>query len=250
MRLIQITDLHVGLPEDDTSGVDVRKNCERILQKAAELEPDQLIFTGDLCFRGPEPEIYGWLKPRIDQLGLPCSFIPGNHDDTELMCNTFDLPESIIEGEYYYRKDWEGRPVLFLDSAVAEFSVRQMEWLREQLLNCRGPVLLFIHHPPVYAGVPFMDDNHAFRQMNLIQEILHGYPGEISIFCGHYHVDKIVRKRNLLVHVTPSCYLQIDQHQADFKVDHYRIGLREIILHEDSLLSTVHYLEGAKKETA
>jgi hypothetical protein len=44
--------------------------------------------------------------------------------------------------------------------------------------------------------------------------------------------------------------MQIDQHELDFKVDHHRIGLREITLHEDSLLSTVHYLAGANKEKA
>ena len=42
MRIVQITDLHVGQPGEDTQGVDVRANFLKIKAAIEELQPDHL----------------------------------------------------------------------------------------------------------------------------------------------------------------------------------------------------------------
>ena len=92
-----------------------------------------------------------------------------------------------------------------------------------------------------------MDMNHALRNMHDIQQLFFGFPHHLSIFCGHYHVEKTLNIRNLTVHITPSTYFQIDWRHEGFKVDHLRIALREINLRRDGVVeSTVLYFDGNK----
>jgi len=247
MRLVQITDLHVAHLEDDTNGVDVQANCIRILKEAAALAPDKIIVTGDLCFSWPKLNLYEWIRPHIDALKIPYHIISGNHDQASFIAKAFDKEEELINGEYFYREDWGNWPVFFLDTTVGAVSKQQLLWLKNQLDQCSGPVLIFMHHPPMLCGVPFMDKHHSLRNIADVQEILYAYPGAINIFSGHYHVDKVIRSKNIVQHITPSCFVQIDQKELDFKVDHHRIGLREISLRGEEILSTVYYWEGAKK---
>jgi len=75
-------------------------------------------------------------------------------------------------------------------------------------------------------------------------EILVAYGQPVNVYSGHYHVEKTINRANVTVHITPSCFVQIDQYREDFQVDHHRIALRVITLQEKEILSTVHYFDG------
>jgi len=38
-----------------------------------------------------------------------------------------------------------------------ELCARRLAWLAERLADTAGPVMLFLHHPPLPAGIPSMD---------------------------------------------------------------------------------------------
>ena len=92
MRIVQLTDLHVGLEGEDTYGVDVRQNFLQILEKVKAETPDLLVISGDLCYHQGDAQIYEWIKGHLDQIDIPYEVMSGNHDDPQLLAKAFQEP--------------------------------------------------------------------------------------------------------------------------------------------------------------
>ena len=242
MRIVQITDLHVGREGEDTYGVDVRSNFLKILEATQEKEPHYLVISGDLCYRDGDADIYEWIKGKVEQTGIPYEIMSGNHDDPVMMANTFGRANLLKGKELYFKRYFEGRPVLFLDTTPGVVSKEQLNWLKKELAEQKGEAMIFMHHPPLEGGVPFMDQRHALQNKAEVQEVIFEHPHNVNIFTGHYHVEKLIRKKNMVVHITPSCFFQIGQESTDFQVDHYRIAFREINWSNGVMMNAVHYL--------
>ncbi|MEO1514048.1 MAG: metallophosphoesterase [Bacteroidota bacterium] len=246
MRIIQITDLHIDLAGAMPFEIDVRDNFKRVLDEVLLLRPDHLVITGDLCYRDGDAKIYEWIYDQMDQQPVPYDVLAGNHDDSSTMARVFGKAHMLNDGEYYYAKKLKKFHCLFLDSARGSHSLVQLKWLERQLRQADAPVLIFMHHPPTKAGVPFMDNKYPLQDIEAVQKVFFEHPHPISVFCGHYHVEKTIAIQNVCVQITPSCFFQIDQQEEDFKVDHHRIAYRIIDLDKDCIQSTVRYLEGSK----
>ncbi len=246
MRVIQLTDLHIGGVAEPTYGVDVRSNFLQILGEVRFAKADHVVLTGDFCYQNGDLEIYQWIKDRLDKLDIPYDLIPGNHDDADLMAQTFNREHLLNQGEFYFAKKFDKWICLFLDSSRGKHSDLQLKWLKRQLHQANEPVIIFMHHPPVKVGIPYMDDNHALQDIDAIQRILTAYPHRVQVYTGHYHVEKTIQFDNVCVQVTPSCFFQMDQSSLTFKVDHYQIAMRIIDLSSNRIASTVRYFEGQK----
>ncbi len=250
MRITQITDLHIAPQGERPYGIDVRAQLDWALNRTRELRPDRMVVSGDLCFQEGEAEVYQLLKSELDRLDIPYDVISGNHDDASQMARIFGQKPTVSDvTEVFYRREWEGRPILFLDTTPRRLSGVQWEWLERQVHAAQASgMIIFMHHPPVCGGVPYMDQEHNFLEAERFQQLLAAYPGLVHVFCGHYHVEKTVQTGNLLVHITPACFFQIDQHEEHFAVDHRRPALRLISMNPDQLASTVVYGPEAKVE--
>ncbi len=245
MKIVQITDLHIAEEGENTHGVDVRQNFQDILNTVRSISPDLVVITGDLCFDKGNELTYQWVRSHLDFLEIPYTVIGGNHDSPALLARAFHVPHLLDGKELYYKRAWNGHTALFLETGVGEVSEKQLAWLEKELLLLNQDSVIFMHHPPVLGGTPFMDNKHALRNMAEVQSILFNFPHHLTIFCGHYHIEKTLCTRNLTVHITPSTYFQIDARSEGFKVDHYRIACREINLRNDGVVgSTVIYQEG------
>lgn len=241
MRIIQLTDLHVGEAGELGYDVDVRANFLKILQATRQLKPDRIVVTGDLCMNTGSSSVYEWLKGHLDSTGIPYEVISGNHDDPALLAGAFGKTADLHGTELYFYKDWDGVPCLFLDTTIAELSAQQLQWLKDCLQTIDRSVVVFMHHPPMLANMPWMDEKYPFQMREAVQEVFFAHPFAVHVFCGHYHVEKTVQQRNLTMHITPSCYFQIDPHAAEFKIHHYNIALREIEVAGDTLQHSVFY---------
>jgi len=247
MKLIQITDLHVASEGEFTHGVDVRQNFLDILQAVKSFAPDYLIISGDLAFDTANEQVYHWMKSQFDALGIPYALIGGNHDDSTLLAKVFGLEHLLTDGDLYYKLPLGEQTLLMLETSNGIVSEVQLAWLTNELAQLAGPAVIFMHHPPVSGGVPFMDVNYPLRNMADVQEVFFRHPHPVYIFCGHYHVEKMLCVKNLVVHVTPTNYFQMKWQQPEFQLDHLRIGLREINLRPDGVVeSAVVYYEGNK----
>ena len=103
-----------------------------------------------------------------------------------------------------------------------------------------------MHHPPLPADVTFMDRKYPFHQSHEFLELVRDLPCHVTVVCGHYHVEKVVQRGNLMVLLSPSTYYQMQQDSPKFAIEHYRIGIREINLTSHGITSTVHYMDPAK----
>jgi Icc protein len=189
------------------------------------------------------------MKTQLDALGIPYAIIAGNHDDSTLLANVFGLENLLTDGDLYYRLPLHGHDLLLLETSKGTVSASQLAWLEAELAALNGPAIIFMHHPPVEGGVPYMDVNYPLRNMEEVQSILLRHPFPVYVFCGHYHVEKMLCLKNLTVHITPTTYFQMKWQEPVFQLDHLRIGLREILLRPDGVVeSTVVYYDGNKKD--
>lgn len=247
MKIVQITDLHVAGENDVTNGVDVRRNFLDVLKAARNASPDLLVLSGDLCYNQADEGIYAWIRSHLDFIKIPYAIIAGNHDNSEVMAKAFNLEHLLVSGELYYKRETKTNSLLFLETSTGYVSEEQLIWLEHELAQLEKDSVIFMHHPPVIAGVPHMDNNFPLHNMEVLQEVLFRVPHHLSIFCGHYHVERTLCLKNLTVHITPSTYFQIDWRHEEFKVDHLRIAMREIEIHPNgTVASTVIYFEGNK----
>lgn len=246
MKIIQITDLHIGEEGEETRGIDVRQNFLDILESIKQLKADHIVITGDLCYSGGEIETYKWIKNLIDDLNIPYDIIGGNHDDSALIASVFQKEDHLKEGVLFFRKELGGTACFFLDTATGHISKSQIDWLKMELNNIKTPFIIFMHYPPVYANVPYLEKKNHLINKNELQEILLHSGVPTTIFCGHFHVDKTIHFKNIVTHITPSCYIQFDWRSENFKIDHHKIALREIEISETSVFSTLTYLKGNK----
>ena len=104
MKLILITDLHIGLEGEDTYGVDVRQNFRNIKAAILEAAPDHIIIAGDLCYMDAVEDTYHWVKAEMDALGIPYDVIVGNHDDSTMLAAAFGLSAQLSDGVLFYKK--------------------------------------------------------------------------------------------------------------------------------------------------
>ncbi len=228
MRIAQITDLHIGRADENTFDVDVRANFRRILSSIQQSPPDYIIATGDLCYQDPAPDILQYVKEQLDATGIPYFVIAGNHDNSLMLARCFGVEQHLHGSELYYQQVLDGQVVLFADTAQGELSATQKTWLKSALAAATGPLLLFMHHPPLLAGVPFMDRNYPLRDQEEVAALLMDSPYPVHVFCGHYHIAQSLQQANLQVHITPSNFFQIDPAQTEFAIEHHRIGFRDI----------------------
>ncbi len=243
-RVVLITDLHIKLNQL-AMDVNTEANFLKIVDAIKKINMDHLIVAGDLCFQLPELEVYKFVKENLDALNVPYSIITGNHDDPRMISETFQYEKSYDQNnaEIHYVKLIAGRPFIFLDTKKGSVSMNQLEWFKNQLdLNKSKNPIVIMHYPPLFSGVPHMDNNYFLQNKNDVVKILKAYKEPVTIFTGHYHVEKTVTAGNITQIITPSCFVQIDQFHEEFHPDHHNIAYRVIDFDDQVIQTSVHYL--------
>ena len=235
IRIIQITDPHIGRENEEPYGVDVRKNLQEVAQAISREKFDFLVLTGDVCFRKPNEKTYLWVKSILDQLKSEYYVLPGNHDDSDMIAKIFGMEKFLYNHELYFKAKANNRPFLFLDTAKQVMSCEQLAWLGKQIKGISRPHVIFMHHPPVLAKVLHMDSNWPLMNRKNVQKILFGSQANIHVFCGHYHVEKSIHSKNLAVHITK-------QEAEEFEVENYLRGYRVIEVGATKISTCVKYI--------
>ncbi len=245
-RIVQITDIHIGGEDEFPLGVNLRANLLSVLTDIERLNPNLLVITGDFCYKEARLDVYEWVRFHLNSLGIPFEIIGGNHDDIAMM-TTGLLGEDFSneQGEYYYSDEFGGYHTLFLDSAAGVLSSEQLYWVDQEVQRAvNRKLMIFMHHPPMLAGVPHMDNGNALRNNDDLLAILEQHHQPVEVFCGHYHVHRTVVRNNVIVHITPSLFMQIFPYVEEFAIDHYEIGYRVIDFAGSTLRHSVRYLLG------
>ena len=211
MLIAQLTDIHIGFdPEarpEELNRTRFRAALARLLE--APNRPDLLVLSGDLTDHGDRASF-----ERIGDLleAVPCPILPivGNHDTREGLLHAF--PDVAREGGFvHYVHRRSGLTIVCLDTLEpgrhgGAFCEARRDWLRAQLAAAEGgPVLIFMHHPPVVSGIDWMDPAPDESWIEMFGAAIAGHADHIlAIHCGHLHRPLAARFRGIPVGVTPS----------------------------------------------
>ena len=239
MNIIQITDLHILSEHEQANGIDTAGNFLKVLDeiKATEVV-DRLVISGDLCLQDPLENVYDFVISTLKATDYKFNIISGNHDQTSMYSH--QLTGTKLDEMYYESED-----ILFLDTASGAMSDEQWLWLANKLQHWHKDfITIFMHHPPLMAQVPHLDNNYPFREISRFKNLLSKFPGiRFDVFTGHYHVERSIIYKNCHLFITPSCFVQIADDTAAFKVDHSIPSYRRINYDEEgNLTTTVRYL--------
>ena len=260
VSVIQLTDLHLLADiTQDFKGQNPWRNLNRLLaQIACEGQPDLYLLTGDLC-QDHSPEaarmVYQMLAERMDQTGACWKWIPGNHDEPDLMAE-FKTPESsVVVGNWQW---------LLLNSNSGsphgELADSERQALQAFLGNPKARFqAVAVHHQPLLVGserqglfycelsnpdqvagidnIPLQDDGWLWQ--SLCQQ-----PQVKAVICGHVHQDQQIKRDGLTLFTAPATSIQFRADINDFELDELAAGYRYFYLSDDgSVVSRVERLK-------
>ncbi len=157
--ILHLSDTHLVADGLLYGGVDSGARLAALLEQtvASGIEPEALVFTGDLADKG-HPEAYarlrGIVEPIAERLGAQPIWLMGNHDDRARL-RTGLLGEPPREEPLYRSYRLGGLRVITLDTSVpgyhhGEICAEQLTWLADQLAHpAPEGTILAMHHPPV-----------------------------------------------------------------------------------------------------
>lgn len=244
-RLIQLTDCHIGESrEHRLAGVCTYDSFRQVLADIAALSdgPEILMVTGDIAALGKQ-KAYGLFAEQIRFVDMPYAWLPGNHDDFEVM------QKSIASAPYWPLLEFGDWRVISLNTAVSgqvggTLKGDELEFLTNTLRNeSAHPVAIFMHHPPMPVGCDWLDEQRISNG-NELEKIIASVTNVRGIFCGHVHQQTEADWAGTHVFTSPSTCFQFAANSPDFAMSNDCPGYRWIDLHPDGHLETgVHHLD-------
>ncbi|WP_378177000.1 metallophosphoesterase family protein [Aquimarina sp. SS2-1] len=230
-RVAYITDTHIDEDFPKTVGVNARKNWITILNDIASRGIGEIIFGGDIG----EKSSNSWFFESLTVYEICISL--GNHDDFSEVIKYYKTNVLANPKELFYSRELDFFKCIFLDSSKEVISETQLTWLKTELITTKK-VLLFVHHP-ILAIPNMMDKRFSLKRREKIQDVLEQVPNDITIFCGHYHMEDHYRYKNITQFITPAASYQIEKNPKEIKVHNNVFGYRVIELLEDQILTEV-----------
>lgn len=227
--IAQITDTHVGFEpeagEEEFNFLRFRMAIDHLLDQ--NVQPDVLILTGDVADKG-RPDSYERIKVLLDRCNFPVHLMTGNHDNRDNLlaafpdCPTIEAPS----GKRYaqYAIEFDGLRVVCLDTLQhgrhgGAFCDTRATWLAEQLAEHPDtPTMIVMHHPPVVAGIDWMDPRPNEAWLQRFGAAITGHEQIIGIACGHLHRPVVSSFGAIPVMVTPAVApaVSLDLRPVDF----------------------------------
>ncbi len=210
LLVAQITDIHIGFDPD--AGED-EFNYLRFLQVrdhilAHEVQPDVLILSGDLA-DGGDPNSYARLRNAVKDLPFPVYPMTGNHDTRSVLVKTFPGFEN-EDGFVQYAIELDGLRILCLDSLDqgrhgGAFCEKRAAWVTRELTSHPDtPTMIFLHHPPIVAGIDWMDPKASEPWYKRFHATVSGHKNIVGIQTGHLHRPVFSQVEGIPISVTPA----------------------------------------------
>ena len=239
VHLTQITDLHLGVDASAMlGGVPTQASFEAVLKAVAKQGrgEDCLILTGDLA-SDCQPAAYQWLNRLLTAHNKQALWLPGNHDQAEVMAEYLvDFPSQTLT-------EFGAWGLLTLDSSQPDqpgghISDKQLQHVEQGLKTLVADfILVAMHHSPVSLNSAWLDtqqiDNH-----HRLYELLHGCGRVKAVITGHVHQQFDGRWGDLALYSTPSSCVQFKQNSDDFALSDQPPGYRWLDLHSDGRIDT------------
>lgn len=243
-RILQVTDCHLlADPAGRLLGVDTGASLTAVLSQAcAQLTPDLLLVTGDVCHDGL-PETYERFAQLVrEQYQGPVFSLPGNHDGGATLARVFGRQGFAVVHDALAEREISGWRLLGLDShqddqPEAELTDERWQALQDALRERETPTILALHHPLLPIGAPWLDKDCVPRGPALL-EWLATQSSVRGVFFGHVHQAIDAQYRQLKLWGTPSTCFQFAPGSERFTVDQRQPGYRWITLSDHGQIRT------------
>ena len=215
LRILQLSDPHL-LSEPDAllRAIPTYRSFRQVIRHldGEAVHFELVILTGDLA-HDEQRDTYRLLRRTLEERRTPWRMIPGNHDNRAFMNEVF--PEVSGTGRDWVNFSMEaaGWKLVGLDSHLpgsvsGRVGRRQLEWLRHELETNPGtPTVLFMHHPPVPVGCPWLD-RIGLEDAEPFYRVVAAAPQVRLVCCGHVHHEFRGRLGSATVLAAPSTAFQ------------------------------------------
>jgi 3',5'-cyclic AMP phosphodiesterase CpdA len=210
--IAQMTDIHVGFAPDkkpeELNLTRFRATYRRLLEGPN--VPDMLVLSGDITDHG-DATSFAKTAELLKDCPFPVVPLVGNHDSREGLLGAFPQVEPAEGGFLHYVIEAPlGLRIICLDTLEdgrhgGAFCEARAAWLAARLGEAPDqPTLIFMHHPPVVAGIDWMDPAPDEAWIMRLRDVLTGQAQVLAIHCGHLHRPITTRFAGIPLGVTPS----------------------------------------------
>jgi len=235
MRLIQLTDIHLGnYPHALVNNFPVYKSFLKVLNSAIKHQPGHLILTGDLSNDG-DLESYQLLESILSTTDIPTTILYGNHDRPCALMH-HRLHKSFTLG------NWQ---ILCLNSVKHNaiwgegvLSQAELQWLKDTLIYSSQNTLIALHHHPIALSgkdLCWLNQIHLENGEEFLS-IVSQFPQVKGIIFGHIHRAFSQQFGHFAVYGCPATCYQVSTISDD--KDSFCPGFRVIDLQPDGELFT------------
>lgn len=197
---MQLSDTHIGYSGPANPNPDTPLPQAIAAINSMPLQPDFIIFTGDLTHTSDDPAVrqlrMTQFRQIVSQLKVPTlHFMPGEHDAAA----DGGLAYQQNFGALYYSFDYKGVHFVTLDNVSDPRGLlgsAQIDWLKKDLaaLNPRQPIVVFAHRP-LFMLYPQWEWDTPDGQTAI--DLLMGY-SNVSVFYGHIHQENTFMTGNII----------------------------------------------------
>jgi 3',5'-cyclic-AMP phosphodiesterase len=236
--IAQISDLHIKAPGTLAYGrVDTARALERCVATLSQFtpKPDLVVISGDLVDT-PRAEEYAHLKRLLAPLNIAFAGIPGNHDQRDMMRATLPQNYAFPSGPLNQHLEIGGLDLVLLDSSVSgkphgELDAPTLRWLEATLASAPDrPALLFLHHPPLQAGIRHMDRQNL-QNANELANVVKRHPRVQLIATGHVHRATLAMFAGVPTTICPAPNHAVDLDLAELREPSFKVEPPAFHLH-------------------
>lgn len=241
MRLVQLSDIHLyAQPSQTLLKLNTQQSFEAVvdLLSADIKKPDMILLTGDLSQDNSEAAYKRVIK-ELDRFTCPIYWIPGNHDDPELLETVF-LASKFKSDKVIVLGQWV---LILLNShfpkhVAGKISKSELSKLDHYLeLHADKNILVFLHHPPIPVNSAWLDGSRLTNHEELFK-VLAKHKHIKAVISGHAHQDYASHYQGIPVFTSPSTCIQFLPHSQDFALDTLGPGYRWIEIDQNGKYST------------
>jgi Icc protein len=224
MRIAHISDFHLpGKPGQSVHGALPDANLREAagLLKQQTPKADLIVLGGDLLEEGQKGN-YEPIADLFKDFQVPVHVVVGNHDDLKGLKKS-SLVQQADGYSGYDSYDLGGVHIVFLNTAAAGKSAgsleeKQLIWMSEDLYENHGkPVLIFMHHPPIDCGIPWLD-KIKLENADAFWDIVPPYAKNImGVFFAHLHIQLSTVVRGVLAASPPAVSFQFSANDSASK---------------------------------
>jgi 3',5'-cyclic-AMP phosphodiesterase len=232
LTIIQVTDTHLFYKNDESMfGVCTSDNFYKVIEEIKRdtaVKPDLFLLTGDLS--QDESEVsYGKIVTSFEFFNIPVYWIPGNHDNVEVMSKVFSQSSIFHRVSELQLKFFN---IFFIDTKLhgkdeGYLSEEELNFLHDHLKKTiadNKPTIIVMHHHPIKTETPLID---AFILKNAedFWGVINKFSQVKLIICGHVHGDYRLKMGEVIVESAPATCLQWKKGTTNLNIEN-KIGYK------------------------